>query len=67
LWGELREGGIKEFTHIVRKLRNEPTEAEKHLWQELRFRSREVKFCRQAVIGRYIVDFACFWKKSRNI
>ena len=29
----------------------------------MRFRSREVKFRRQAVIGRYIVDFACFEKK----
>jgi len=53
----------KNLTHIARKLRHEPTEAEKYLWQSLRFRGRDVKFRRQAVIGRYIVDFVCFAKK----
>ncbi len=53
----------KELTPVARELRNEPTEAEKHLWQVLRFKNVGFKFRRQAVIDRYIVDFVCFEKK----
>ena len=59
-----RGGGVrKELTPVARKLRREPTEAEKYLWPVLRSKSMGVKFRRQAVIGRYIVDFVCFEKK----
>ncbi|MBF0385806.1 MAG: endonuclease domain-containing protein [Candidatus Omnitrophica bacterium] len=51
------------LTPIAQELRNSPTEAEKHLWRILRSKSMGVKFRRQAVIGRYIVDFVCFEKK----
>jgi very-short-patch-repair endonuclease len=51
------------LTPIAQDLRKNPTEAEKHLWHILRGKGMGVKFRRQAVIGRYIVDFVCFEKK----
>ncbi len=53
----------KALTPVARELRNDPTEAEKHLWRVLRSRGLGVKFRRQAIIGSYIVDFVCFEKK----
>ena len=53
----------KALTPIARELRNDLTEAEKHLWHELRRRNLGVKFRRQVIIGQYIVDFVCFEKK----
>jgi very-short-patch-repair endonuclease len=45
----------------ARELRLSQTEVEKRLWYRIRGRQLETcKFRRQAVIGRYIVDFACF-------
>jgi len=46
------------------QLRNNPTDAELHLWQQLR-KSQLLgcKFRRQEVIGNYIVDFVCFTPK----
>jgi len=46
---------------LARQLRENQTQVEKRLWY--RIRSRQIhgaKFRRQATIGRYIVDFACF-------
>jgi very-short-patch-repair endonuclease len=41
-------------------MRREPTEAEGRLWQELRGRRLDnIKFRRQAPIGRYVADFLC--------
>lgn len=43
-----------------RKLRNEMTDAERHLWQHLRARQiLNFKFRRQHPVGKYILDFAC--------
>src|SRR5574341_318399 len=43
---------------LARQKRHKPTEAEDYLWQELRNRKvAGVKFRRQAVIERFIVDF----------
>ena len=53
----------KELTQASRDLRNNLTEAEKHLWYGLRLNNLGVKFRRQVVIGRYIADFVCFEKK----
>ena len=53
----------KSVTQAARDLRNNLTEAEKYLWYALRLNNLEVKFRRQAVIGWYIADFACFEKK----
>ncbi len=59
-------GGVRggeDLTLTARRLRNNLTEAEKYLWYILRVRNLGNKFRRQAVIGRYIVDFVCFEKK----
>ncbi|HHS96841.1 MAG TPA: endonuclease domain-containing protein, partial [Chloroflexi bacterium] len=45
---------------LARRMRREPTPAERRLWQQLR--KRQVlgfKFRRQHAIGRFIVDFYC--------
>ena len=64
LVGGVRGGEIEGFlTGTARKLRNNLTEAEKYLWYALRDKNLGVKFRRQAVVGRYIVDFVCFEKK----
>ena len=48
----------------ARKLRSRLTDAEKKLWQHIRYRQlKGFKFRRQAPIGRYIVDFVCFEKQ----
>jgi len=44
----------------ARKMRHEPTDAERLLWRCLRARQLTgFKFRRQTVIGGYIVDFVC--------
>ena len=40
-------------------MRTHPTPAEEALWQVLRADGLGVRFRRQFVIGRFIVDFAC--------
>ena len=45
----------------AKSLRKSMTDAERRLWYRLRaHRLEEIKFKRQAAIGRYIVDFVCF-------
>ncbi|MFH1725562.1 MAG: endonuclease domain-containing protein [Elusimicrobiota bacterium] len=46
-----------------RALRRSMTNAEKLMWHHLRLRQAGVKFRRQTVMGRYIVDFVCFSEK----
>ena len=53
----------KALTLSARKLRNNLTETEKHLWYMLRAKQLGVKFRRQAVIGQYIVDFVSYERK----
>jgi very-short-patch-repair endonuclease len=46
--------------HHARRMRHEPTKAERLLWQKLRGRQLGgYKFRRQHPIGNYIVDFYC--------
>jgi very-short-patch-repair endonuclease len=48
----------------ARRMRREPTEAEKRMWCILRDRRLgEFKFRRQEPIGSYILDFVCFEHK----
>lgn len=48
-------------TAQARRLRKNPTEAERILWRQLRLRQIEgYKFRRQQPVGQYIVDFVCF-------
>lgn len=50
----------KRLTSTARKLRGEPTEAEKSLWTQLRAAQLDgFKFVRQFPIGQHIADFAC--------
>jgi histidinol dehydrogenase len=51
LWGPLKESS--------RRMRTNPTPAENVLWQRLRNHSLGVKFRRQHVIDRFVVDFVC--------
>ncbi|MBQ6895860.1 MAG: endonuclease domain-containing protein [Oscillospiraceae bacterium] len=43
---------------IARTLRKNMTKEERHLWYDF-LRNYPVKFTRQKVLGRYIVDFYC--------
>jgi very-short-patch-repair endonuclease len=48
----------------ARELRKNPTDAERMLWQKLRYWQIDgCKFRRQQPLGRYIVDFACLQRK----
>ena len=50
----------KCLKYRARELRENPTEAESVLWEQLRAKRLDGhKFRRQAVIGPYIVDFVC--------
>jgi very-short-patch-repair endonuclease len=44
-------------------LRKQSTDAEKHLWYNLRANRLGFKFKRQVPIGTYIVDFICLEKR----
>ena len=52
---------VSQVVQRAKKLRKESTEAEKLLWHQLRLKQlKNFKFRRQAPIGNYIVDFACY-------
>ncbi len=53
----------ERLTKFARELRNNLPEAEKQIWYVMRQKNFGVKFRRQAIIGRYIVDFVCFEKR----
>ncbi|WP_418264004.1 vitamin B12 dependent-methionine synthase activation domain-containing protein [Flavobacterium faecale] len=68
------KGGVKDSKHWetanranygllkehAKKMRNQPTDAERRLWQELSGKQLEnYKFRRQHIIGDYIADFIC--------
>lgn len=47
-------------TNRARNLRQNPTDAERTLWEKIRNRQLiDAKFRRQHPIGKYIVDFVC--------
>lgn len=49
---------------FARELRKNMTDAERRLWDQVRYRQLHgCKFRRQAPIGNFIVDFVCFEKK----
>ncbi len=50
-------GNLKQYS---RQLRENPTDAERHLWVTIRMKQlRGYQFYRQKLIGEYIVDFFC--------
>jgi very-short-patch-repair endonuclease len=61
--GERKMGYINNRKYLLQKrrdLRNNPTDAEKYLWRELK--NRQLcgrKFRRQHSVGNYIIDFYC--------
>ena len=58
--GSTRNRKIYEaLSPVAVKIRKEPTDAERILWQELRAKKLEVKFRRQHLIDQFIVDFYC--------
>ncbi len=48
----------KNLVPFARELRKNMTKEERHLWYDF-LRSYPVKFLRQKILGRYIVDFYC--------
>ena len=55
---------VKNLTPVARKLRNNLTEAEKRLWNYLRYKQLDgLRFRRQQHLGSYIVDFVNFEKR----
>ena len=54
----------KRIINNVRRLRKEATPQERIIWARLKNRQfNNLKFRRQLLIGKYIVDFACLEKK----
>lgn len=53
---------MRTKTEIARKLRNNPTDAERKLWYYLKNSNLGQKFRRQQPIGRYFTDFVCLKK-----
>lgn len=49
----------RRLLRFAREMRSDPTPAEEILWRELRRREMEVRFRRQELVDRFIVDFAC--------
>ena len=66
-WGELakmREQEPQQLKIYSKQLKAEMTDAEKLLWSKIRRKQLNgVKFCRQKIVGNYIVDFLSFDKK----
>ena len=48
----------KNLVPIAKKLRKNMTKEERHLWYEF-LRNYPVRFSRQKILGKYIVDFYC--------
>ena len=48
----------KQLVPLAKQLRKEMTREERHLWYDY-LRSYPVRFSRQKVLGKYIVDFYC--------
>ena len=48
----------KQLIPVAKQLRKEMTKEERHLWYDF-LRSYPIRFSRQKVLGKYIVDFYC--------
>jgi hypothetical protein len=64
-WGEGMEKSV--LKQRPRNLRQNSTDAERHLWYYLRANRLGCKFKRQVPMGAYIVDFACEVHSGRFI
>ena len=54
----MRSKHNKQLVPMAKQLRKEMTKEERHLWYDF-LRSYPVRFSRQKVLGKYIVDFYC--------
>ena len=59
----MRLYNLNKFKERRQELRNNPTNAEKILWEKLRREGLGYKFRRQHSIGGYILDFYCVEKR----
>lgn len=60
----MREQEPQQLKIYSKQLKAEMTDAEKLLWSKIRRKQLNgVKFCRQKIVGNYIVDFLSFDKK----
>lgn len=60
----MREQESATLRQFSKNLKSEMTEAEKLLWSKIRRKQLNgVKFCRQKIVGNYIVDFLSFEKR----
>ena len=48
----------KQLVPLAKQLRKEMTKEERHLWYDY-LRAYPVRFLRQKILGKYIVDFYC--------
>ncbi len=48
----------KDIVHTAKMLRKNMTKEEKHLWYDF-LRTYPIRFLRQKILGKYIVDFYC--------
>ena len=48
----------KKLVPLAKQLRKEMTKEERHLWYDF-LRNYPVRFIRQKILGKYIVDFYC--------
>ena len=48
----------KQLVTIAKTLRKNMTKEERHLWYDF-LRKYPIKFARQKVLGKYVVDFYC--------
>jgi leucyl-tRNA synthetase len=62
-WQTAANSGWAEMKERARQLRNNQTDAESVLWQNIKNNQLGFKFRRQQVIGFNIVDFVCLDKK----
>ncbi len=62
-WQTARDSSYGLLKELAKKQKENPTEAEKFLWQNLKNRGlANYKFRRQHIIGQFIVDFVCLEK-----
>ena len=54
----MRSKHNKQLVPMAKQLRKEMTKEERHLWDDF-LRFYPVRFSRQKVLGKYIVDFYC--------
>ena len=63
MWNTADPALYEQLKAHAEEMRKKPTEAESVMWEMLRAKNLDTKFCRQHIIGEYIVDFVCLDKQ----